>query len=323
MTVPFYPSALVGVGIVKEASYGAGGTPAALIPVTSISPPDVVGLLSDAGWRGAPADAYQDTAGPLASQLTLGGPIYADTIGYPLAGILGDVAFAGGSPNTWTIASINSGAQQPPSYELTVADPIGQLQYGGCKWSNVQLNFDPSGLLTWTGRVDGLAGTASAATMPTASAELPLPGWAGIVTLAGSTETRLLSAAISFDRAAIAKRNVTGQQAPYLQRSDVLAVTGRLALAVVADTYRQDYVAGTAIALDLNFSRGAGAGLRQLVVHCSKTYLTGAPRGYGNKWIDLEATFKADHNTSDVGASGGYSPAKVTLKNTVASGSYA
>jgi hypothetical protein len=121
----------------------------------------------------------------------------------------------------------------------------------------------------------------------------------------------------------VPKRNVTGALAPYLQRSDVLTVTGQLTLAVVADTYHQDQLAGTAVALDLNYSRGAGASLRQLVVHCSKAYFTAAPRDYGKKWIELAAAFRADGNTTDVGASGGYSPAKVTLKNAVASGTYA
>ena len=206
---------------------------------------------------------------------------------------------------------------------MTTNDPIGQLQYAGCKFASVTLTLDPTGLLTWQGVLAGLPSSASAASMPAPSSELPLPGWAAVVTIAGVTETRLVAGTITLARQIVPKRNVTGQLAPYLQRTDVLAVTGQLTLAVVADTYHQDHLAGTPVALDFNYSRGAGAGLRQLVVHCSKAYFTASPRDYGKKWIELAATFKADHNTSDVGASGGYSPAKVTLKNAVASGTYA
>jgi hypothetical protein len=145
MTAPAYPARLGSVAIVKEAFYGAGGTPAMLIPATTISTPDNVGLMPDAGWRGAPADSYGEIAGTLDSTVQLAGNVYADSIGYPLAGILGDVAFAGGSPNTWTIASDNGTDQQPPSYEVTTNDPIGQLQYAGCKWASVTLTLDPTG----------------------------------------------------------------------------------------------------------------------------------------------------------------------------------
>jgi hypothetical protein len=323
MTAPFYPSRLLQVGIGKETTYAVAVTPAYTIPAAGVTAPDNVGLLSDAGWRGAPANSYGETAGPLDSSVTIGGPIYPDTIGYPLAGVLGDVAFAGGSPNTWTAALLNSGTQQPPSYTLTVADPIGQLAYAGCKFQRVQLVLSPDALLTWTGTVAGLVSAAASVSMPAATSELPLAGWQGVVTIAGVTDTRLLSADITIDRTIVPKRNVDGSQGPYLQRSDVLAVTGNLNFAVVADTYHQDQLAATAVALDLNFSRGAGAGLRQLLLHMSKAYFVAAPRSYGNKWIELAAAFRADHNSTDVGASGGYSPMKVTVKNTVGSGSYA
>ena len=323
MTAPFYPARLVQVGIGKETAYGTPVAPAFLIPVSSVIGPDNVGLLPDAGWRGAPADSYNEIAGALDSTVSIGGPVYPDTIGYPLAGILGDVAFAGGSPNTWTAAVLNSGTQQPPSYTLTVADPIGKLAYSGCKFTRVQLALSPSALLTWSGTVAGLVSASSASSMPAPSSEVPLAGWQGVITIAGSTETRLLSADITIDRTVVGKRNVDGSQGPYLQRADILAVAGNLNFAVVADTYHQDHLAGTAVTLDLAFSRGAGAGLRQLALHCSEAYLTASPRGYGSKWIELAASFTADYNTTDIGASGGYSPIKATIKNTVASGTYA
>jgi hypothetical protein len=323
MTYPVIPAHLGSCGIVKESSYGAGGIPAMLIPFTSVSPPDDVGLLSDAGWRGAPADAYQDTAGPLDSTIELGGPVYADSIGYAFAGILGDVSFSAGSPNTWTMALLNSGTQQPPSYEVTVNDPIGNMQYAGCRFASVQLTFDPTGILQWKGKLAGLVSTTSADPMPAPSGEVPFPAWSGMVTIGGTTETRLLGADLTWARQIVAKRNVTGQQSPYLQRSDVLALTGQLTFALSSDTYHQAHLAATSTTLDLNFSKGAGAALRQLVVHCSSLYFTSSPRDYGKKWIELIATFKADHNATDVGASGGYSPSKITLKNAVGSGTYA
>ena len=43
----------------------------------------------------------------------------------------------------------------------------------------------------------------------------------------------------------------------------------------------------------------------------------------GKDFIELNVTYKAIANTTDVGATSGYSPIKVTLKNAKASGTYA
>jgi hypothetical protein len=63
--------------------------------------------------------------------------------------------------------------------------------------------------------------------------------------------------------------------------------------------------------------------LRQVGLHCSKAFLTTVNRTYGSRWVELTVNFTTDGNTTDVGASGGYSPIKATIKNTVGAGVYA
>jgi len=317
------PSQLVQVGIVKEAAYGAGGAPSLLLPSTAPSGQDKPGLMADAGWRGAPATAYQQIVGPLASALTLGGPVFMDGIGFPLAGLLGDVAFAGGTPNTWTMACLNSGTQQPPSYAVTIGDPIGKVQYPGCRFASLDLAFDPNQLLSWSATLAGLPGVVSAVAMPALSAEKVTAGWVGVAKVGGVVEARVLTATMKIARSVLAKRNVTGQLAPYLQRSEELTVSGAMTLVAATDAYRQDLLAGTTVAVELSFATGAGAAARQLLLHCSAATLTQADRAYGQRWIELDLAFTTSFNTSDVGASGGYSPIKATVKNAVASGVYA
>jgi hypothetical protein len=42
----------------------------------------------------------------------------------------------------------------------------------------------------------------------------------------------------------------------------------------------------------------------------------------GKDYVELPISFKAVANSTDVGASGGYSPIKVTLQNAITSGTY-
>jgi hypothetical protein len=120
----------------------------------------------------------------------------------------------------------------------------------------------------------------------------------------------------------VTKRN-PGSVAPWTQWSDALTVTGKASLVAANDTYRADLLAGTTVALDLNFSTGAGAGQRALQLHCTTATFTTVNRTYGQKWVQLDVAWQADANTTDVGASGGRSPIKATLRNAVASGTYA
>jgi hypothetical protein len=321
--VSVFPSRLVQVGLVKERGFGAGGAPAMQVPVTAAAPNDLPTVLRDNSWRKAPVDGYGHVISGLQSQLRLGGPVLCDSIGFLLSGVLGDVAFTAGAPNSWTFALKNNGDQQPASFAATVADPVAQLGFAGCKVGQVILSFDPDKLLTWEAMLFGLASSATGYAMPAASAEHPLPGWRGVATLGGTVTAEVLTGQVQLARPVVAKQNVNGSLSPWLQRSDVLSVVGQMTMIASSDALRQQWQAGTETSLDLLFSNGAsGAAARSLRLHCSNVVLNGADRSYGQRWVELAASFIAEPNTADVGGSGGYSPIKATLQNAVASGTY-
>lgn len=314
---------LLAVGISKEASYGVGAAPTLLLPVSPPSVADTPGWGVDGGWRVAPAVSFGRVVTSQASALTLAGDLFPDGIGFALAGVLGDVGFAAGTPNVWTMALLNSGAQQPPSYQVVVADPTGQLSYAGCKVAALTIGYDPDALLSWSADLVGQPGAVSAWTMPGPGSELPVAGWRGVATIGGTLQGGVMSASVALTRGVTAKRNVTGMLAPALQRSELLSVSGQITVVAQTDSFRQQANAGTVTSIDLAFSYGVGAAQRALTLHCSTAYLSSVVRSYGNKWIELDIGFDADANTTDVGASGGWSPIKATLKNAVASGVYA
>lgn len=318
------PAKLAAVGIALEPSYGTTTAPVLQLPYSKLAPVDNNALVFDQSWRGSAVDVVSHETGTLDSQIAIGGPVQADSIGFFLAGLLGDVAFAAGSPNTFTMALKNSGTQQPPSYTVSVNDQAGLEQWAGCKVSDLSMSFSADALLTYQARLAGLASTVPGSlTMPAVGSEKVLQGWLGALKIGGSSEARLLSATLSFSRPVTAKRNATGAQAPVLQRSEALSVSGQFDVAVLTDSYRAGFLAGTATSFDLNYQTGAGASLRQLLIHCSQIGYTSAPRSYGARWVELTASFTAEGNTTDVGASGGRSPVKVTLKNAIGSGVYA
>lgn len=321
VALPTYRTSLL-VG--KETSYGTPATGTALIPVTSLTPHDKLTLLKDAGWRGSPVASYGQVAGPLFAELDMGGDVYADSIGWPLVGILGDLTVTGASaPYTSAIALLTSGTTQPQSYTFTVEDAVNALQFPGSMMSEVGFKFDGNGKLEWTGKATSLASVIQASPPTISASTVPIqPVWQGITTLAGVTTGKLLSGEWNIKRSVEALKAVDGSQQPFQIWSGEISVDGKLTLVMAADTYRADYVAGTTISVDVNFQQGAGASATQVLLHSTQCTLTDAQKNYGKSYIEIDLTFEANANTTDVGASAGYSPMKATLQNAIASGTY-
>lgn len=91
---PTYASFL-GLALEPPNAYGVAVNPSSFIPVKSMTPMDKLTLLTDEGWRGAPVKTYSHTPGPLYAEYEFAGDVFADLIGFPLAGVLGDVVYSG------------------------------------------------------------------------------------------------------------------------------------------------------------------------------------------------------------------------------------
>lgn len=319
MTVPVQ---LAQVGLGLESVYGTAVTPVTGLSWSQCQAVDNNPLSKDQSWRGSAADCYHHETGVLDSAVQLAGPVFADGIGYFLAGVLGDYVFTGGTPNSHVFALRNTGTQQPPSFTVTTKEPVGGLARPGCKVSALTISVNADAPLQYQASLAGLVSATTANTVPAVSAEKLMPSWVVAATIGGSSETRLMSASVAFTRPVEAKRNTDGTQAPWLQRSGPLSVTGDVEVAITTDAYRAGFLSGATTSIDLNYQLGAGATLRQLKLHCSQVAITNLTRDYGGKWVAIKFSWEAEANTSDAGASGGSSPIKVTLKNQVGSGVY-
>lgn len=310
-------------GIGKESVYGTGVTPTYSIPWTALTADDVNTVEADNGWRGAPADAYGYSPGPLSGAVPFGGPVYPDTIGFPFAGVLGDVVASGSGPVTWTMACLNSGTQQPSSYTATVVDGVNTRQWPGLKFTGLTLTATADGTLDWAATAVSLASAIVSPPSTSYTSVRMVPAWVGAVSIGGTQVPTCLQSTVKLTRAVEAKRNTDGSQAPYLQRLGLLTVSGSMTLVLLTDSYRALYIAGTPTALNFNYAQGAGSSATQVQVHCSQATFTNVEPSYTTGlYQQVKVDWAASYNTTDVGASGGTSPCKVTLQNAVSSGIY-
>lgn len=85
-----YPVVRRFIGLAKEASPGVAVSPTYTFPMTTFTPVEKYTYLADEAWRNSMAGVYNEIEGVRIADLSVGGPLFADGIGYLFANILGD-----------------------------------------------------------------------------------------------------------------------------------------------------------------------------------------------------------------------------------------
>ena len=87
------PSVKSYLGLALETTKGTAVTATDFVPITlnSFKPVEMINELLDKGIRGSMVENYNYVQGRRHTEIDFGGPVFADTIGYWLAGVLGDV----------------------------------------------------------------------------------------------------------------------------------------------------------------------------------------------------------------------------------------
>lgn len=311
------------LGIAKEVTPGTPVAASAFIPVTGLTPKDSVQLLDDKGMRGSLVEVYDQIAGVTSATVDFDGDVFPDTIGYPLAGVLPDLVTTGASaPFSHVFSTLNTGNGQPTSYTLNDNYVAGNRQYPGAKFSEVGFKFSADGLLTYSAKATTFGSATAAAPTTSFTAIPPMVGWQGVVQIGGVTNAGVLDGEITIKRSVTIINSVDGTQAPVQLWSGPVQVDGKATLIMEDDTALTQYLTTAKPAIDFNFSAGTGITAVGLQFHMSKCSISAADITRGKDYIEIPITWTALANTTDIGASGGYSPVKVTVKNAVASGTY-
>lgn len=312
------------LGIAKEAVRGTGVSASDFLPVKSLQLHDHQTFLQDTNMRGSQVTNYGQISGVTWAEYDFGGDVFADTIGYPVAGVLGQVATTGASaPYTHACALLNSGDGQPTSYSLSDYDGSQARQMTAAMFSELSFTFNADGLLAYTAKAAGNLSATIATPSRSYTSVTPIANWLGAVTIGGVSSSILLDGTCDLKRSVNPIHTIDGTANPYRFWSGALEVSGKLSFVTESgEAQLLNYLNNSQPSMDLNFQQGAGSTATQVKLHMTKCAYTDAQITRGKDWIQTDVTYEAVANTTDVGASGGYGPIVVTLQNAKASGTY-
>jgi len=271
---------------------------------------------------------YNYLQGRTRSTFDFGGAVFADTVGYAIAGLLGSVATTGASaPYTHTISlknSLTSGADdQPISYTLTDFYAADVRSYPGCQFSDFSLKFNADGMLEYDTKTTGWQSSAVSDPTPTFSTLLPTQVWRGTVSIGGSAVSNSMTGNIDMARSVTPVYGISATQNPYNIFLGPLEVTGKITFIMEDDTELTRYLNNSQPAIVLNWAYGAGAAAVQLQATITKGAYTAAVIERGEDFVQVSIDLNGQGNTTDAGSTGGFAPIKWVLQNAKASGTYA
>jgi hypothetical protein len=317
------------LGIAKEATKGTPVTPTAFIPVAQgkLKATDIVMPLYDEGLRGSIVKDYAYIPGRKYSTVEFGGPVFADTIPWAIAGILGSVTTTGASaPYTHAIALKNASAvavdAQPTAFTLTDFYAANVRAYAGCQIHDFGFTFTADGLLDYDAKATGFASATAATPTPSFSTVTATPVWQGTVTVGGTSISNAVDGSIMLTRPATPIFGISNTQNPYSVFLGALEVKGSVTFVMEDDTELTRFLSNTQPSLVFNWANGAGATATQISVTATKGAYVAAVIDRSGDYVTVKVDFTGIANTTDVGSTGGYAPVKFTIQNAVTSGTY-
>jgi hypothetical protein len=323
------PSVKSYLGLALETTKGTAVTATDFVPITlnSFKPVEMINELLDKGIRGSMVENYNYVQGRRHTEIDFGGPVFADTIGYWLASILGDVTTTGSTaPYTHAIALKNSvgtsGDAQPKALTITDYYSANTRQFPGCQTHDFELTFNADGMLEYTAKVTGYPSATTTAPAPSFSTVLPTQVWTGTVSVGGTTVSNSTTGSLKLTRKVDPIFGVANTQAPYSVFVGSLEVTGKITFVMENDTQLTNFLSNTQPALTFNWSTGAGATATQVAFTASKSAYTTGVVLRDKDYVEVTVEFNGLGNTTDVGTTSGYSPVKFTLQNAKPSGTY-
>lgn len=328
-------------GVAKE-STSAPGTPVAMtstVPLDTFKWEDKYVWGEDKAPRGVMGnDAFNEIQlVEYCDVSAMGGPAYADTLGFPAGNILGDITTTGTTaPFKHVLSLLNPTSGAPTGQGTThtwthyngVTPTVGGIYVPYFCLSQLVLTWEfATGMLMWSGKGQGWKSTPLAA-RPTAapSAIKPFAGWVGQLGIGGtvlaSPVTNLEKATITITRELENEYTGNGQQNPLSIARAGLNCTFDFQFIAQDNTYYTDMVNNTQPQVQALFTTGTGATLTSVQVDIQQAAFQKVPPDYSKKMMRWQVSGKGVYNSTNVGASGGLAPVQLTLQNAVTSGTY-
>lgn len=321
------PSVRSYLGIAKEVTPATPVDATSFIPINkdAFKPVDIINPLYDTGLRGSMVENYTYLQGRRYTEIDISGPVFADTVGFWLGGILGSVATVGASaPFTHTISLKNAttGDAQPTSFTLEDYYVAGNRYYPGCKVTEFTMTFNSDGMLEYSTKLMGHPSSTTAASVPSFSAVTPTPVWRGTVSIGGSTLGYTTDGSITMTRKAETIFGINTDQGPYEVFVGALDVTGSLTFVMENDDELTRFLNNTQPVLNFRWNQGTGASETDIQFNLAKGAYTTASIDRGGDHVAITVDISGIGNTTNAGSTGGFAPIRWQLQNAVASGTY-
>jgi hypothetical protein len=211
---------------------------------------------------------------------------------------------------------------QPISYTLTDFYAADVRAYAGIQMHDFSLKFNADGLLQYDTKATGWASASASTPTPSFSTVLPQPVWTGTVSIAGSTVSNAISGNIDMKRPVTPIYGISNTQNPFNVFLGPLEVTGKVTFVMEANTELTRFLTNTQPALVFNWASGAGASAVQVRATLTKGAYVAAAIERSTDYVQITVDINGQANTTDAGATAGFSPIKWTLQNAKASGTY-
>lgn len=326
-----YPSALQAVGWAKEVTQGTQILPLTWTnPVDSFQPTDDYTWLKDQAMRSAMVKTYGMIQGVRQAGWSMAGPCYMDGLPYLLSNILGDETATGTGPTTHVFSVLNSGTAQPGS--LTMVHYQGMpatthaRYYSGCCLSDLTITGNAESSLVMyqakgLGWTSGDVPTTAPVFAPTVVA--PQAAWRYALgvggTIVGAPDLTVRDWSITISRELRPEYTLQNAQVPFIIQRGAVTVTGSYTVAVPSTEAWLNYlINNTQPQVQLGGSIGATTTLYGLQFDMLLSAMQTVALKNDEVALGYNATFEAVANTTNAGASGGYSPIKVTVSNQTA-----
>jgi hypothetical protein len=327
-----YPSQRSFIGLTKEVTQGTAVPPlVATVPVAKFKPKPKFELLKDQSQRGSMAGTYGQTQGAGHEEWEIEeSPAYYDTLPYFLQNILGEIATTGAGPFTHNQNLLNSGTAQPGTF--TIFDwqgtPANQgRQYPGCVVTELTIKGNPeSEFITWSAKgLSWISAVTAAAPVAAPTTDAPMAAWRTNILFDDVADLTFGEWEVTIARTAEAEHTSQNSQQPFLIFRGELVVTGSLRqIKPATEAQFLKFMNNTGFELEINADNGGlTTAQRKITLHMQVcNFDDGAALSRDEIAIGYTLPFEAMGNTTDAGASGGYSPIKTTVINNTAAATY-
>jgi len=331
-----WPSAKRFAGTAKEVTQGTAVTPITWThPFDTCEVEDKPTWIDDAARRGSMVEVHGRTQGVIQSEVSAGGPAYCDGLGFWLNNILGDLTTTPGTPNLHAFSVLNSGTGQPGS--LTFVDWQGPPAatkarvFAGLCVSELTLKGNAASDFITMAIKAAAYPSAIAGVEPTSAptSVVPLAGWRAKLGIGGPAAGGTLIPYMQEWECTISRKinvqyTANNTQAPFIiQRGEAGCAwkfnfskppDETVLLPLLNNTQPQVQLVAT--------NGGVAAALLSLQLDSQVCAWDTAKINRGDEAVGYDVTAVGIANTTNAGASGGYSPIKVSLQNSVAGATY-